>query len=577
MSLREFWAQFARTLPYFKGLHWVALLVLFCVVLAAVTEPFIPALLKPVLDNGFSGENFKLWYVPVGLVGVFTVRSMSNFLSEYGLAYISQKGLARMRQSLFSRLQHVSPTALEASSSQLSNIVVHEMQNGMRTLIKSLIRVLQDGLTLIALLGYLLYLNWMLTLLVLTMFPVVAGIMHFFAQRLHKTVKSSQLATDELAYVVEENVLAWRSVRLHAAQTQQEQRFNRLSERLRVLMVKTTLNDALTSPLTQIISAFALSGVITLALWQSQHQGGTVGGFVAFVTAMLLLLAPLKRSADIFGSIVQGLTALMRGMDMLENTPLEPSGSHQQAQVRGDLRFEAVSLHYPQAESPALSHIDLQVQPGETIALVGSSGAGKTTLMNLLPRFLEPSTGRILLDGIALPEWDTGNLRQHLAFVSQDVVLLNTSLAANIAMSDEPDEARVQAALKAAHLEEFVASLPQGIHHPVGHNGKQLSGGQRQRVAIARALYKNAPILLLDEATSALDTQSEKAVQAALKTLMQGRTTLIIAHRLSTIEHADRILVMQQGRIVEEGRHADLLAAGGVYATLQHMAQAQQV
>lgn len=564
-------AMAARILPFFSGLKGIVLLIVLCILLAALTEPLIPALLKPLLDNGFTDKNLPLWVVPAGIVGVFALRSIANFLSEYGLAYISQKALSRMRQQLFERLQHLHPLAFNSASSQLSNIIVYEMQGGMRQLVKSMIRLSQDSLTMLALLAYLFYLNWSLTLIVLIMFPLVAGIMRYFAKRLHATVKSSQTTTDALAYVVEENVLAWRSIRLHAAQAQQAIRFNQLSEQLRRLMVKSTLNDALTSPLTQIISAMALSAVISIAMWQSQTQGASVGSFVAFVTAMLLLLAPLKRLADVMGQLVAGLTALLRGLDLLENAPLEQGGSHRQARVAGDLHFHQLSLQYPQAERPALDRIELRIAAGSTVALVGSSGAGKTTLVNLLPRFLEPSQGHISLDGVPLPDWDLDNLRQHLAFVSQDVVLLNASVAANIAMSETPDPQRVAAALEAAHLSAFVTGLPQGVDSLIGHNGNQLSGGQRQRLAIARALYKNAPILLLDEATSALDTQSEKAVQQALKNLMQGRTTLIIAHRLSTIEHADRILVMQQGRIVEDGQHAALLAQGGVYAQLQQL------
>ena len=288
---------------------------------------------------------------------------------------------------------------------------------------------------------------------------------------------------------------------------------------------------------------------------------------------MLMLIAPLKRLADVMGVLTRGLTSVLRGLELLEHVPQESGGSHVQARVSGEISFSQVSLQYPQAQQAALVSIDLQVRAGETLALVGSSGAGKSTLVNLLPRFLEPTSGQIALDGVPLLAWVLANLRQQFAFVSQDVVLFNDSIAANIAMGEDLDEARILAALQAAHLQDFVASLPEGMHSTIGHNGGQLSGGQRQRLAIARALYKDAPILLLDEATSALDTQSEKAVQAALKNLMHGRTTLIIAHRLSTIEHADRILVMQHGRIVEEGQHQQLLHQGGAYAQLQQQGQ----
>ena len=574
MPLRELFAKFRHILPFFKGLQGPAILVLLCIVIGALTEPMIPALMKPLLDKGFSAQGLELWHVPLAVIGVFAARSIASFLSSYGLSYISQRGLANMRQALFKRLQTVAPEHFtQASSSKLTNIIVYEMQGGMGQLVSALLTLGRDGLTMLALLGYLFYLNWNLTLVVFTMFPIVAGIMTFFAKRLHNTVRSTQKATDSLAYVVEENVLAWRAVRLHAAQGRQIGRFNALSEALRRLMIKATVNDALTTPLTQIVSAIALSAVITIALWQSQTSGNTVGSFVAFTTAMLMLIAPLKRLADVMGVLTRGLTSVLRGLELLEHVPQESGGSHVQARVSGEISFSQVSLQYPQAQQAALVSIDLQVRAGETLALVGSSGAGKSTLVNLLPRFLEPTSGQIALDGVPLQAWDLANLRQQFAFVSQDVVLFNDSIAANIAMGEDLDEARILAALQAAHLQDFVASLPEGMHSTIGHNGGQLSGGQRQRLAIARALYKDAPILLLDEATSALDTQSEKAVQAALKNLMHGRTPLIIAHRLSTIEHADRILVMQHGRIVEEGQHQQLLHQGGAYAQLQQQGQ----
>jgi subfamily B ATP-binding cassette protein MsbA len=575
MPLRELFAKFTRLLPFFHGVKAKAALVLACIVVSALTEPMIPGLMKPLLDKGFAQQGLQLWYVPVAVIGVFAVRSIASFLSSYGLSSISQRGLANMRQALFARLQGVAPSHFaNSSSSQLTNIVVYEMQGGMGQLVSALLTLGRDGLTVLALLGYLFYLNWKLTLVVFTTFPVLAIIMAFFAKRLHNTVRATQQATDQLAYVVEENVLAWRAVRLHAAQDRQIGRFNALSESLRRLMVKATWNDAMTTPLTQIVSAIGLSAVISIALWQSHTAGSTVGSFVAFTTAMLMLIAPIKRLADVMGALTRGLTSVLRGLDLLEDVPQETGGQYTQFRALGNLSFEGTALHYAGAAQAALAGINLQIRSGETLALVGSSGAGKTTLVNLLPRFLEPTAGRISLDGVPLPDWDLRSLRAQFAFVSQDVVLFNDSIAANIAMGDTQDESRIAAALQAAHLQDYVASLPQGMHSSIGHNGSQLSGGQRQRLAIARALYKDAPILLLDEATSALDTQSEKAVQAALKVLMQGRTTLIIAHRLSTIEHADRILVMQHGHIVEEGTHSQLLQRGGVYARLQQQGDA---
>jgi subfamily B ATP-binding cassette protein MsbA len=362
---------------------------------------------------------------------------------------------------------------------------------------------------------------------------------------------------------------------MHGAGASQASRFERHSLALRRVLLKIVASGAAITPLTQIFAAMALSAVIVVALWQSNSGGATVGSFVAFITAMLMLVAPIKHLSDVITPMTRGLASIERGLALLDDSPAEVGGPHAPERAQGAIELNDVSLRYRDDQASALDGLSLRIQPGEIVALVGPSGAGKSSLINLLPRFIEPSSGAITLDGVALPQWDVDTLRRQFAMVSQDVVLFNDSIAANIALGhpadESPDPARVQAALQGAHLAEFVAALPQGMHSLVGHNGSQLSGGQRQRLAIARALYKNAPILILDEATSALDSESERAVQAALDDLMRGRTTLVIAHRLSTIEHAHRIVVMDAGQVAEQGTHAELLAKGGLYARLHAM------
>jgi len=564
--------RLARIKPYLRGSHAGLVAAVGGAVVTAITEPLIPALMSRLLDQGFTAGTLQLWMVPAAIIGLFAIRSLSGFISQYGLAWTATRTVLKLREHLFARLLANEPGLFSRSSaSSMTNTLVYETQGGVTTLVGCLLTLVRDTLTLVALMGYLLWLNWQLTLVVALLFPAVALVMRVLGKRLHRLTVEAQKATDSLAYVVEENMLAWRIVRLHGAEPQQAGRFFDRADVVRRLTLKGVVAAASMTPVTQMLAACALSGVITVALWQSSQGGATVGSFVAFVMAMLQLIAPVKHLSDVMAPLTRGLAAVERGLDHIEHTAVEAGGTHDGGRAAGEIRFENVGLSWRDDAPPALAGIDLVIRPGEAVALVGPSGAGKTTLVNLLPRFLQPTSGRITLDGVPLADWDMHALRRQFALVSQDVVLFNDSVAANVSLGAPMPREQVRAALAAANLLEFVESLPDGLDTAIGHNGSQLSGGQRQRLAIARAVAKDAPVLILDEATSALDSESERAVQDALERLMKGRTTLVIAHRLSTIENADRVVALEGGHLVEQGTHAELLAAGGVYARLHAM------
>ena len=565
-------SRLKRLLPYFGGLRGTWAIVALGAVVGAATEPMIPALLKPLLDHGFAQGQLEIWKIPAALLLLFGVRGLAGYVSQIGLSKITTHGLQLMRRAMFEKIlsSHLKLFA-DQTSSALSNTLVYEVQTGSAMLVNSILSLTRNTLALVALTSYLFYLNWKLTLIVAAIFPAVAWVMRILTRRLHRLTKANQDATDSLAYVVEENVLAHRDVRLHGAQAAQGERFDALSDALRRLAMKSTVAGAAMTPITQMLAAVALSAVISVALVQSASSGTSVGGFVAFVTAMLMIVAPIRQLSEVSSPITRGLAAVERALALIDGIPSEAGGQFAKERAAGEIQFVQASVQFLPDTPNALSTANLAIHPGETVALVGASGAGKTTLVNLLPRFVDATAGQVLLDGVDVREWTLQSLRAQFALVSQHVVMLNDSIAANVSLGLPVERERVVQCLAGAHLSRLLEDLPQGIDTLLGHNAMQLSGGQRQRLAIARAMYKNAPILILDEATSALDTESERAVQDALKVLMQNRTTVVIAHRLSTVRHADRIIVMTAGQIVETGNHDDLIRQDGHYARLYQM------
>ncbi len=565
-SAPSLFQRLVRCWRFFKTPYYAWVAAILGMVLVSICEPLVPALLKPLLDKGFVSGGLNIWMVPVALIGIFVARSAGSFVAQVALAKVGNTGVYRLRLRLFEKLQNSRPELYaKQSSSSINNTMIHEIQGGAMVMVHSLMTLGRDSLTLIALLSYLIYLNWQMVVVVSLLFPALFWTIHKTSKRLGQLNQLSLDSNDRLAYAIEENVLAYREIRLQGAQRQQSQRFQDLAMQTMRLFMKAMTASALITPLTQVLSAVCLSAVISFALLQSSAQGTTVGGFAAFVTGMLMLVAPIKHLSEVVGPINRSLASLERAIDFLETHPDETSGDFSPERIQGVIEFQAVNVMYQQREVPALDSFTLTIAPGETVALVGSSGSGKTTLVNLLPRWLEPTGGQILVDGVRVQQYDLKALRRQIAMVSQQVVVMNDTVFNNVSLGQLPDRDRAQKCLESANLGEWLSQLPQGMDSLVGHNASQLSGGQRQRLAIARAMYKDAPILILDEATSALDNESERLVQEALSRLSEGRTTLVIAHRLSTIQNAHRIVVMDQGKIIEQGTHAQLLNLQGAY------------
>ncbi|MBI4294345.1 MAG: lipid A export permease/ATP-binding protein MsbA [Betaproteobacteria bacterium] len=563
---------YLRLLGYVRPHARVFAVAILGMVLTAATEPLFPALMKPLLDGSFvNRDNTQTYVIPLALVGIFLLRGVLSYVTSYALAWVSNKVVLDIRNAMFSRLLAL-PTRYydNESSGVLISKIAYDV-NGVSSAATNVLTVLvRDSLAVVGLLGWLLYLNWKLTLVAIVVAPGIALAVKLFSKRLRRMSQNSMRAMADITHVLEESIECQKVVKIFGGQEYEARRFDRANQQLRGFNMRQTIAAAATVPIVQLFAAIAVAIIISMAVQQAAVQELTVGGFVSFITAMLMLLTPLKHLTEINAPLQRGLASAERVFELLDETVEEDSGKISLNRARGRIEFESVSLSYAGSSREALDGVSIRIEPGETVALVGPSGGGKTSFVNLLARFYPPSSGRILLDGIDLREVSLGSLRENISLVSQDVALFNDSIAANIAYGRMGGVSReaIEAAARAAHVHEFVRELSEGFDTLIGENGARLSGGQRQRVAIARAILKNAPILLLDEATSALDSESERHVQAALSTLMQDRTTIVIAHRLSTIERADRIVVLQRGRILESGSHAELLAKNGLYAQL---------
>ena len=545
----------------------------------AATEPLFPAMMKPLLDKGFSGEpRDDLWIAPLVIVGIFLLRGFLSYVTSYLMSWVTNKVVMDLRIALFERLLAL-PTHYydDQSTGTLISKMTYDVANVTGAATTVLTVSVRDALAVVGLLGWLFYLNWKLTLVALAIGPVIAVAVRLFSSRLRRASRASQQTMGDITHILEEAIGGHRVVKIFGGQAYEAERFRAANQRLRGYNMRQSIAASATVPIVQTFTAVALAVVIYVALLQSSIAQTTVGGFVSFITAMLMLLAPIKHLTDVSAPLQRGLAAAESIFELLDETPEDDAGSHASERLQGALAIEGATFTYPDAAAPAIDGISLEIAPGETVALVGASGSGKTTLAHLVPRFYHLDSGRILIDGHPVETLKLAALRGSIAMVSQDVVLFNDTVAANIAYGAMAGASRaaVETAARAAFAHDFITAMPAGYDTLVGENGVKLSGGQRQRLAIARALLKDAPILILDEATSALDSESERQVQAALDVLMKNRTTLVIAHRLSTIERADRIVVLELGRIVEMGPHAELLAKGGVYGRLYRLQFAQ--
>ncbi|WP_066456294.1 lipid A export permease/ATP-binding protein MsbA [Castellaniella caeni] len=569
----ELWRQIYQRL----GKDWkIALLALVLLSIASATQPVLAVIMKPLLDEGFNGsEPSYIWSIPLAVVGLMLLRGITTFGGTYLMSWVASNMLLGLRREMFERLLGMADETFRASDrGRLLNRFTIDAGNvsGLST---EVIRVIvRESLTVVALLAVLLYMSWQLTLIVLVMLPLSVLTGRYFVRRLRRINRDTINMNAELTRVVSEGIAGQRVIKLFDGYTRERERFAYVNARLRRFSMRAASADSAMSPISQFFVALSVAIVVAVALYQANHEGLTVGSFAAFMAALGQIFDPLKRLTNIAGATQRMLISAESVFSLIEDPIEQDTGTRDVAgRLRGNVQFQAVSHRYPEAAANTLESVSLSVAAGQTVALVGRSGSGKTTLVNMLPRFIEPTGGQVLIDGIDVREFRLRALRSQLSLVSQDVVLFEGTIAENVAygIRDAVPEERVRAALEAASLLDFVDTLPEGIHTQVGSNASALSGGQRQRLAIARALIKNAPILILDEATSALDNESERQVQASLERLMAGRTTLVIAHRLSTVQKADRIIVLDRGRIAEEGTHADLLALGGLYASLYRL------
>ncbi|MGD8559131.1 MAG: lipid A export permease/ATP-binding protein MsbA [Gammaproteobacteria bacterium] len=543
--------------------------------IVAATETGFAAIMKPMLDGSFVDRDPEtIQWVPLALLGIFVIRGIGGFATTYCMAWVSRNVVRDMREQVFLHMLDL-PTRFydRNSSGHLTSRLIYDVEQIANTASSAITIIIRDTLTIFGLLGWMFYLNWKLSMMFVVIAPFITFLVVQISRRFRKISKRIQKSMGNVSQSAQQLVHGQRIIKMFNGKQSETRVFQGINEHNRRQHLKLAATSAASVPVSQFLAAVALSLVLYFATSDTLVDQPSVGDFMSFITAAMLLLAPMKRLTRVTANWQRGMAAAQSVFELLDQPAETDSGDIILERAKGEIEYQNVCFSYNDEPSLTLDHVSFKAHPGETIAIVGRSGSGKSTLVNLLARFYEPQAGNIYVDGIRIEDIRLMDLRKQIAMVSQDVTLFNDTVAHNIAYGALHDASKEQivAAAEAAHAMEFINDLPQGLDTPVGDKGSLLSGGQRQRIAIARAILKDAPILILDEATSALDTQSERYIQSALNELMKGRTTLVIAHRLSTIESANTILVMSEGKIIEQGNHQGLISSDGHYAALHRM------
>lgn len=569
---------YKRLLSYAKPYWRVFIAVVLAMVVYAATEAGIAMIMKPLLDDGFVNRDADvIKLIPLAIIGLFVVRGLADFLTTFGLGWIARNVIKTLRELSFNKLLALPGSFYDNSTSgQLMSKLLYDVEQVAAAATDAVLTVIRDSLTIIGLLIWMFYLSGFLSLLIMLTVPFIALLVYHVSIRFRRISKHIQNSMGDVSHISGEIIEGHREIKIFGGQPYEAQRFDKVNERNRQQQMKKIATDAVSQPLTALIAALGMALVIYIATLPDMLNKITVGDFISFITAMMMLLTPIKRLTKINAKLQAGIAAAESIFGLLDQQVETDTGTQKLGRATGDIDFQQVAFSYDSNKGNVLNDINFSVKAGQTIAFVGHSGSGKTTLVSLLPRFYNPSSGQILIDGVDVMDLQLADLRQQISLVNQQVILFNDTIASNISYGrTDISEADIIAAAKAAHAWDFIERLPRGLQTEVGENGVLLSGGQRQRLAIARALLRDAPILILDEATASLDSEAERHIQAALEQLIKTRTTLVIAHRLSTIEKADLIIVMHNGVIVETGTHQALLAKGAHYAEL-HRLQFQQ-